>query len=119
MPPPFFSENPFFVFSEIPSSHPLPNSRLLCSGKEKPKNLCNKDFAELSGELSGAICLKTLVLLGSALELLRKLFGAVRADFLALGFFLALNMCPVFAAAFSDVICVRVIEPPDDDAWPY
>ena len=35
-------------------------------------NFCNKDFAELSGELSGAICLKTLVLLGSALELLRN-----------------------------------------------
>ena len=28
-----------------------------------PKNLCDKDFAELSGELSGAIGLKTLVLL--------------------------------------------------------
>ena len=28
-----------------------------------PKNFCDKDFAEISGELSGAICLKTLVLL--------------------------------------------------------
>ena len=46
-----------------------------------PKNFCHKDFAELSGELSGAICLKTLVLLGSALELFRKLFGAGRAMF--------------------------------------
>ena len=27
------------------------------------ENLCNKDFARLSGELSGAILLKTLVLL--------------------------------------------------------
>ena len=38
-----------------------------CVGDEKgtPKNFCDKDFAELSGELSGAICLKTLVLLGN------------------------------------------------------
>ena len=46
-----------------------------------PKNLCNKDFAELLFKLSGAICLKTLVLLGSALGLFRKFFGAVRAIF--------------------------------------
>ena len=26
--------------------------------KGTPKNLCEKDFAELSGELSGGICLK-------------------------------------------------------------
>ena len=53
------------------------------SGKEKgtPKNFCDKDSAELSGELSGAICLKTLVLLGSALEFFRKFFGAVCAIF--------------------------------------
>ena len=31
--------------------------------KGTPKNLCDKEFAELSGELSGVICLKTLVLL--------------------------------------------------------
>ena len=49
--------------------------------KATPKNLCDKDFAELSGELSAAICLKTLVLLGSALELFRKFFGTVRAIF--------------------------------------
>ena len=42
---------------------------MLRDRKGTPKNLCDKDFAELSGELSGAICLKTLVLLGSALEL--------------------------------------------------
>ena len=35
-----------------------------------PKNLCDKDSAELSGDLSGAICLKTFVLLPCALELL-------------------------------------------------
>ena len=33
--------------------------------KGTPKNFCDKDFAELSGELSGAICLKTLVLMGN------------------------------------------------------
>ena len=42
--------------------------------KSTPKNLCGKDLAELSSELSGAICLKTLVLPGSALELFRKFF---------------------------------------------
>ena len=31
--------------------------------KGTTKKLCDKDFAERSGELSGAICLKTLVLL--------------------------------------------------------
>ena len=41
--------------------------------------MCDKDFAELSGEPSGAICLTTLVLLGSALEFFRKSFGAARA----------------------------------------
>ena len=46
-----------------------------------PKNFCDKDFAELSGELSGAICLKALVSLGSALKLFRKFLGAVRAIF--------------------------------------
>ena len=33
--------------------------------KGNTKKLCDKDFAERSGELSGAICLKTLVLLGN------------------------------------------------------
>ena len=52
--------------------------------KGAPKNFCGKDFAELSGELSGTICLTTLVLMGngrSPLELFRKFFGAVRAIF--------------------------------------
>ena len=31
------------------------------------KKLCDKDFAERSGELSGAICLKTLALVGNDL----------------------------------------------------
>ena len=34
-------------------------------GKGTPKNFCDKDFAELSCELSGAICLKTLALMGN------------------------------------------------------
>ena len=33
--------------------------------KGTKKKLCDKDFAERSGELSGVICLKTLVLLGN------------------------------------------------------
>ena len=43
-------------------------------GKSTTKKLCGKDLAELSGELSGAICLKTLVLLvttSNPLELFR------------------------------------------------
>ena len=35
--------------------------------KGTTKKLCDKDLAERSGELSGAICLKTLVLLGNDL----------------------------------------------------
>ena len=35
--------------------------------KGTTKKLCDKDFAERSGELSGAICLRTLVLLGNDL----------------------------------------------------
>ena len=50
------------------------------SGTEKvPQRTFATDFAELSGELSGAIRLKTRVLLGSALELFRTFFGTVRA----------------------------------------
>ena len=30
--------------------------------KGTPKKLCDKEFAELSADLSGAVCLKTLVL---------------------------------------------------------
>ena len=42
--------------------------------KGTPEIFCDKDFAELSGELSGAIDLKSLVFLGRALELFRKFF---------------------------------------------
>ena len=69
--------------------------------KGTPKNLCDKDFAELSGELSGAICLRTLVLLGSVLELFRKFFGTVRAIFGLWGSFPPLDNvfsnCPFLA----------------------
>ena len=57
--------------------------------KGTPKNLCDKDFAELSGELAGATCLKALDLLGRAFEWFRKFFGAVRAIFWLRGSFLA------------------------------
>ena len=60
-------------------------------GQGTPKNLCDKDFAGLSGEFSGAICLKTLVLLGSALDLFRKFLGAVRAIVWLWGSFWALE----------------------------
>ena len=58
------------------------------SGTEKgtPKNLCDKDFAELSGEFSAQ---NPLVSLGSALEFFRRLFGAVRVIFWLWGSFLA------------------------------
>ena len=56
-----------------------PCKRTFRDRKGTPKHFCAKDFAKLSGELSGAICLKTLVLLGSALELFTKFFGAVCA----------------------------------------
>ena len=67
----------------------LPCSHKIRHRKGAPNNFCDKDFAELSGALSGAICLKTLVLLGSALELFRKFFGTVRAIFWVWGSFLA------------------------------
>ena len=40
---------------------------LVADRKGTTKKLCDKDFAERSGEFSGAICLKTLVLLGNDL----------------------------------------------------
>ena len=49
-----------------------PTWPILRDRKGAPKNFCDKDFAELPGELSGAICLETLALLGSALELFRN-----------------------------------------------
>ena len=63
--------------------------------------MCDKDFAKRSGELSGAICLKTLVLLGNRLgnplevfQRARKFFGAVRAIFWLCESFLASELIP-------------------------
>ena len=61
---------------------------LIGDRKGTTKKLCDKDFAERSGELSGAICLKTLFLLGNdpvipsncseiSLVLFVRLFGFV------------------------------------------
>ena len=52
-------------FSETPLGHGRPRQKCFFGGDRKgtTKKLCDKDFAERSGELSGAICLKTLVLL--------------------------------------------------------
>ena len=81
--------------------------------KGTPKNLCDKDFAELSGELSDAICLKTLVFLGSAIDLFRKFFGAVRAILWLCGSFLAqCTLVPVFdAGEHPHVPLFRLFEP--------
>ena len=77
--------------------------------KGTPKNLCDKDFAELSGELSDAICLKTPVLLGSALELFRRFFGAVRAVLWLWGSFLALEKYRAMWGSAAVVSQYRVI----------
>ena len=45
----------------IPQRDPL---NLIRDRKGTPKNFGDRDFVELSGELSGAICRKTLVLMG-------------------------------------------------------
>ena len=71
--------------------------------KGTTKKLCDKDFAELSGELSGAICLQALVLLGNdgnPLELSRKIAGAVRAIFWFCGSFLAPELYACFKGSF-------------------
>ena len=75
------------------------------------KKLCDNDFAERSGELSGAICLETLVLLGNAPNAPAnfsekfKLFGAVRAIYWALWVLLGSCKCNirVYVPVFSCV----------------
>ena len=62
--------------------------------KGTTKKLYDKDFAERSGELCGAICLKPLfywIMTDNPLELFRKFFGAVRPNFWLCRSFLALN----------------------------
>ena len=60
--------------------------------KRYPKERVQQRFAELSGELSGGICVKTLVLSGSVLELFREVVSAVRAIFWRWGSFGLLNV---------------------------
>ena len=50
--------------------------------KGTTKNLCDNKFAKLSGEISGAICLKTHVLLNTEYcsKTVRKMFGSVRVN---------------------------------------
>ena len=69
--------------------------------KGTPKNFSDKDFTELSGELSGVICLKTLVLLGGVLELFRKFLVTVRAAFWLWGLFWLLNIARYGATKFK------------------
>ena len=71
-----FLRDPSQVVRRTPRDTPVP-----LYTRTSPWPIVQPNFAELSGELSGAICLKTLVLLGSALELFRQFFGAVRAIF--------------------------------------
>ena len=55
--------------------------------KTTTKKLCDKDFAERSGELSGAIRLKTLVLLGDDRyppRIVQKILWCCSCDFLVL-----------------------------------
>ena len=66
---------------------------LIKDGKGTPKNFCDKDIAELSGELSGGICLTTLNLpqnpcfIGWCPRIVQKILWCSSCDFLALGFF--------------------------------
>ena len=53
------------VYTLLIQKNPAVINPLLRDRKGTPKNFCDKDFAELSGELSGVICLKTLVLMGN------------------------------------------------------
>ena len=62
---------------------------MILVGTEKgtTKKLCDKDFAERSGELFGAICLKTLVLLESDRSpprIVQKILWCCSREFLVL-----------------------------------
>ena len=56
--------------------------------KRYPKEVMRQRFCRTFGELSGAVCLKILVLVGSALELFRRFFATVRVIFWLWGSFL-------------------------------
>ena len=83
---------------------------LLATGRwgKQHVSLCDKDFAELSGELSGAICLKYLVLLVNDLNLFRQFFRAVHMFLLALWvlfWLLILYAIHLNHATFSQLLC--------------
>ena len=85
-------------------------SKCLCFRDRKgtPKTLCNKDFAELSGALSGAICLKNLVanwVVPS--NLFRKFSGTVRAIFGFWASFVALDCWRCKTLLLFDTTCTR------------
>ena len=66
----------------------MTNPCYLRDRKGTPKNFCDKDFAELSGELSSAICLKTLVLMGHDRKpprILQKILWLCSCDFFGFG----------------------------------
>ena len=73
---------------------PFPSKAKVKDRKGTPKRLCHKDFPQLSGEVSGVICLKSLVSFGGALESFRNFFGAVRVMFWLCGSCLNLERGP-------------------------
>ena len=67
--------------------------------KGAPKNLCDNDFAELSSELSGAICLKTLVLVGQCPRIVQMNALVLFVRFVGFGvLFLALEFSQCLAS---------------------
>ena len=63
--------------------------------KGTTKKLCGKDFAERSGELSGAICLRTLVLLENDRQpprVVQKILWYYSREFWALWVYFAPDM---------------------------
>ena len=71
--------------SDLP--HKPPEPQVIGDRKGTTKKLCDKDFAERWGELSGAIRLKTLVLLGNdgkTPRIVQKILWCCSCDFLVL-----------------------------------
>ena len=78
------------VFRNFPRSSFFISTVLSAEKRDRkgtPKNLRDKDFGELSGELSGAICLKTLVFIGQSPRTVQKILWCCSCDSLALGCF--------------------------------
>ena len=82
-----------FCFSGSESCFTHSAQPIIGDRKSTKKKLCDKDFAERSGELSGAICLKTLILMGNDpvtdSNCSQEFCGAVRAICWLCGPFLA------------------------------